>query len=250
MVTHPRAFEDSKAVVGRAREKTGLPVSVLAAPTLIADPAQLGEIRERGADCLGVAMDLPTPELFSRHRGAGVGGPHRWDHYWQVARWGLEAFGPRRVSVHLIVGLGETEREMIETVQEAWDLGAVPHLFSFFPEGGSLLAGEGQPPIGRYRRVQLARHMIASEAVRADRMTFGEAGEVLDFGVDVTSFLRDGSAFRTSGCAGSNGEVACNRPYGNERPGGILYNYPFRLDEEDLGAVARELRDGTGGRRP
>jgi biotin synthase len=40
--------------------------------------------------------------------------------------------------------------------------------------------------------------------------------------------LVDGIAFETSGCPD------CNRPYYNERPGGIMYNYPRRLTRTEV----------------
>jgi biotin synthase len=35
--------------------------------------------------------------------------------------------------------------------------------------------------------------------------------------------------------------VACNRPFGNEKPGNDLRNYPFALEAEDIALVRRQL---------
>ncbi|GAB4276276.1 MAG: radical SAM protein [Deferrisomatales bacterium] len=241
MVTRPEAFEGCREVVRRVRGEAGLPVSVLLAPTAVAEGERLLELRRSGADCLGIAVDAATPELFDRHRGRGVGGPHRWERYWEAVSQGVRAFGPRRVSVHLIVGLGETEQEMVRALQRVWDAGAVPHLFSFFPEPGSALAGRPQPAVDRYRRIQLARHLVVERGLRAEEMGFDGDGRLVALGADPRALLADGEAFRTSGCPGPDGRTACNRPFGNERPGGVLYNYPFPLDRADMEAVAREL---------
>ena len=241
MVTRPGAFDDALRVIRRVRRATGLPVSALVAPTALPDAGWPGALLGAGADCVGVAVDAATPELFERHRGRGVGGVHRWERYWAVVDGAVEAFGRGRVSVHLIVGLGETEQEMVGAIQRVRDAGAVPHLFSFFPEPGSRLARQGQPPVGRYRRIQVARHLIAEQGMDAGAMAFDGSGRIVSFGTDPGPVLRDGAAFMTSGCPGPDGGVACNRPYGNERPGGVLYNYPFRPGPEDLAAVAREL---------
>jgi biotin synthase len=219
-------------------------VSALIAPTVVREVERLRELREAGADCVGVAVDLATEGLFDRHRGAGVGGPHRWDQYWRTVGEAVRVFGRGKVSVHLIVGLGETEREMVGALADSWERGAVPHLFSFFPERGSPLEGRPQPPPARYRRVQLARHLIVTGAARMDAMSFGTEGELQDFGVDPEPYLRDGSVFMTSGCPGPDGRTACNRPYGNERPSGVLYNYPFVPGVEDLEVVAAEFDAG------
>jgi len=241
MVTRPGAFEDALGVIRRVRRATGLAVSALVAPTALPGAGWPKALRRAGADCVGVAVDAATPELFERHRGRGVGGAHRWDRYWAAVHEAVGTFGPGRVSVHLIVGLGETEREMVGAIRRTRDAGAVPHLFSFFPEPGSRLARRGQPPVDRYRRVQVARHLIVEHRLGPDEMAFDRSGRIVSFGADPGPLLRDGAAFMTSGCPGPDGGVACNRPYGNERPGGVLYNYPFRPGPEDLEAVAREL---------
>ncbi len=75
MVTRWRAREDTLYVVERLREAIDL-VSSLIAPTIV-DKGWLYELREAGADKVGVAIDAATPELFDRLRGRGVGGPHR-----------------------------------------------------------------------------------------------------------------------------------------------------------------------------
>ncbi|MFL7807311.1 MAG: hypothetical protein AB8I80_01700, partial [Anaerolineae bacterium] len=41
----------------------------------------LQALKDAGADKIGVAIDLATPELFDKHRGRGVGGPHQWERY-------------------------------------------------------------------------------------------------------------------------------------------------------------------------
>ena len=138
MITHRRAFADLNTVVARLRRETDLPISALIAPTLLTDlRTMLAETRAAGADMVGIAIDAATPPFFDRHRRTGVGGPHRWEHYWRTVEAAVEVFGPYKVGVHLIVGLGETEKEIIETIQRAHHLGAHTHLFSFFPEGGT-----------------------------------------------------------------------------------------------------------------
>jgi hypothetical protein len=52
------------------------------------------------------------------------------------------------------------EKEMVEAIQKAQDMGAHTHLFSFFPEKGSPMEGHPPPSLGQYRRIQLARWII------------------------------------------------------------------------------------------
>jgi biotin synthase len=242
MITHPKALDDTLFVIQRFKQETDLPVSVLISPTLIHDEGSLEAMKKKGADRIGVAVDAATPELFDRLRGKGVGGPHRWDHYWDVVRMAVEVFGRFYVGIHLIVGLGETEKEMVEAIQKGQDLGAHTHLFSFFPENGSPMENHAPPPIGQYRRIQLARWIINESLGPMDQMGFDEKGKLVDFGIDIKPLLQSGEPFMTSGCPGRDGKVACNRPYGNERPSGPIRNFPFMPEPADF----EEIKDQLG----
>ena len=114
-------------------------------------------VREAGADIFTVALDAVTPEIFERTRGRGVDSPHRYDHYWRAIEWAAEVFGPERFGAHLICGMGETERELLEVAQRIRDLGGHNHMFAFFPERGSLMEDWPAVDRGQWRRVQLAR---------------------------------------------------------------------------------------------
>jgi lipoyl synthase len=241
MITHPRAFEDTCSVIRRFKEETNLYISVLIAPTLIHSPSSLQELKNAGADRVGIAIDAATPLLFDQLRGTGVGGPHRWDHYWDVVRWAVDTFGPFYAGIHLIVGLGETEKEMVYTIQRGQDGGAHTHLFSFFPEKGSLMEKQSPPSLKQYRNIQLARWIINESLGSADRMTFDSTGRLIDFGCDIGPLLETGEPFMTSGCPGRDGKVACNRPYGNERPSGPIRNFPFTPEPEDIEEIKAQL---------
>ena len=153
-------------------------------------------------------------------------------------------FGPGNAGPHLMVGMGETEKEMCMTIQRARDMGCFSHLFSFFPEAGSAMEGHPQPPMDQYRRVQLARFLIDNDLSRADRMSWNHLGRITDFGLTAEELDRavdSGEPFRTSGCTGYDGHVACNRPFANSRPGPDMRNYPFPTTEEDVARIRRQM---------
>jgi biotin synthase-related radical SAM superfamily protein len=241
MITHPRALEDALYVTRRFKEETPLSISLLISPTLIRKKDSLTAMKNAGADRLGIAIDAATPELFDQLRGKGVGGPHQWDHYWNVVQMAASVFGEFYVGIHLIVGLGETEKEMVAAIQRGQDMGALTHLFSFFPEKGSPMEGYPSPPLGQYRRVQLARWIINEGMGSAGQMKFDESGRLIDFGMDVDPLIQIGEPFMTSGCPGRDGKVACNRPYGNERPSGPIRNFPFMPEKEDIEEIRKQL---------
>ncbi len=92
--------------------------------------------------------------------------------------------------------------------------------------------------------MQLARYIINREYGRAEAMTFNAAGQVVDFGLDIEDIVAEGLAFMTSGCPGEDGQVACNRPFGNERPSQPIRNYPFPPEPEDIALIRLQLREG------
>ena len=241
MITHPKALEDTIYVIKQFKEKTDLFISVLITPTLIHHLEALERMKKAGADHIGVAIDAATPELFDRLRGKGVNGPHRWGHYWKVVEMATEVFGKFYVGIHLIVGLGETEREMVQAIQRGQEMGASTHLFSFFPERGSPMESHPSPSLDQYRRIQLARWIINEGLGSIDQMRFDEKGKLIDFGMDIETLVQLGEPFMTSGCPGRDGKVACNRPYGNERPSDPIRNFPFMPEPEDIKEIRRQL---------
>lgn len=251
MITRRAAVADTEAACARLRSSFDIPVSLLISPTVLMD-GDLERLKAAGADKAGVAVDLATPALFDRYRGAGVRGPHRWDAYWRCFERALAVFGEGQAGVHLIAGMGESEQEMCQAIQRARDLGGRTHLFSFFPEAGSLLADHPRPSLVHYRHVQLARFLIDEGIARADRFGFDSRGRITDFGLpaaDRDRLIDSGEPFRTSGCPGHDGEVACNRPFANSRPGPHLRNYPFPPTAADLRRIrlqmsARAARSG------
>jgi biotin synthase-related radical SAM superfamily protein len=241
MVTHPKALEDTLYVIERLRSGTDLPISVLIAPTLIRRSDSLATMKKAGADRVGIAIDAATPELFDQLRGKGVGGPHQWEHYWDVVRMAVTVFGRFHAGIHLIVGLGETEKQMVAAIQKGQSMEAPTHLFSFFPEKGSPMEKHPPPSLGQYRRIQLARWIINESPGSYSQMKFDERGRLIDFGMDVEPLIWTGEAFMTSGCPGRDGKVACNRPYGNERPSEPIRNFPFMPENKDIEEIREQL---------
>lgn len=243
MITNKQAKKDTSDITKTIRQNLDTPVSLLISPTIL-QKEDLVEFKESGADMIGIAVDCATPTLFEKIRGSGVKGPHKWEKYWKCYQEAIDIFGKRKVGVHLIVGLGETEEEMIETIQRAYDMGGSTHLFSFFPEEDSHLSEHPQPPLGQYRRIQLARFIIDEGICRIDDFSFDLSGKLTDFGMsenNLSSVIKKGTPFMTSGCPGNDGNVACNRPYANCLPGPNIRNYPFCPEEEDIQSILKEL---------
>ena len=241
MVTHPRALDDACAVINAFVTRTGIPVSGLIPAGVMKGEADMQRIKDAGADRVGIGIDAATEPLFDALRGSGVGGPHKWDQYLKTLDEAVKVFGKYNAGVHLIVGLGETEAEMVKIIDDSYKRGAVTHLFSFFPEEGSVMEKSPRPTVGRYRRMQLARHLINVEGKEFSDFTFSENGDLTDFGIDIKPYIELGLPFMTSGCPGNDGFVACNRPFSNERPSEPMRNYHFIPNEEDKEIIASQI---------
>jgi biotin synthase len=224
-------------------------ISVLITPTII-NKNWLIRVKKAGADKVGIAVDAATETIFDKLRGKEVRGPHKWSKYWETVKESVEIFGSENVGIHLIVGIGETEKEMIKTIQRAQNTGARTHLFSFFPEEGSVMENNPQPPLGSYRRVQLARYIINYDVGSYSEMKFNGLGQLVDFGLSPEEYervLNISEAFMTSGCKGGTIDNACNRPMGNCTPFqasiGHWRNFPIVPEEDDMAKIREQLKD-------
>ena len=252
MITNGKCRSATMEMTRRLSEETSLPVSILIAPTILGRK-DLEDLKESGADKIGVALDLATPELFDRYRGSGVGGPHKWDRYMDTLRAALEIFQPSpdifrhpNVGVHLMVGMGESEQQMVLLMERIRHMGAVNHLFSFFAEKGSRLADRPQPPWSTYLRIQLARYLLEEGLAESGDMRFDSEGRIVGFGIApdlLDSIIEHGKAFMTTGCLGPDGEVACNRPFGNCLPDTRQWNYPYPPNKEETALIRRHIFD-------
>jgi biotin synthase len=244
MITNPRAVKDTVGVAEALNEGlVGIPISILISPTVIKQP-DLVRFKKVGVDMIGVAVDAATERLFAQYRGNGVKGPHRWSHYWDTLRAAVGVFGRRKVGTHLIVGLGETEQEMAAIFQCVHDLGSLLHLFSFFAESNSQLQEMASPPWASYLRLQLARYVIEEDLSRQEWFHFDGNQEIAHFGLTeskLKELVTTGLPFLTSGCPDTEGNVACNRPFGNCLPGPRQWNYPYLPNQEELGLICKEL---------
>ncbi len=248
MITHPRSDEDTRVVLRRWVERVPhVPVSILSNPTTMTR-ADVQELYDLGAETFTVALDAATPELFDRTRGHGVQSPHSWAKYWEILHAAAEIFGPEHFGAHLIVGMGETDYEVLVQVQALKDLEGHSHMFAFFPERGSLMDHLPAVPRPQWRRVQLARYLIDYRGHHLARMRFDETGRLIDFGLpaeELDRVITAGTAFRTSGCPGREGAdiSACDRPYGDSPPSDIA-SYPFAPKGGDLRRIRAQLRRG------
>jgi len=244
-VQDPRAYDDLIEMTERVhRAAPDVPLSALVSATTL-DEHRLAHIREAGADIIGVGLDAASPELFEKTRGREARGPHHWDHHWKIIRAARDLYGPMKVNCHVIVGLGETDRELVELLYQLKSEAIAAYLFSFNPEPGTMMHDEQRAPIHRLRRVQLVKHLIEHDDLPAESIAFDEDGFIAELeghGDAVAAAVDSGVPFMTDGCPDRDGAVACNRPYGSYRPGEAFRDYPFAPEPADVEVIREEMR--------
>lgn len=247
MITHPKSDDDTVTVLKNWTSRIdpkAIPISILSNPTTMGRK-NVQELHELGSDIFTVAIDAATPELFDRTRGKGVQSPHTWKKYWEVLLDAKDIFGPEKFGAHIIVGMGETEYEVLTLVEQLVAMGGHSHMFCFYPEKGSLMDHLPATPRDQWRRVQLGRYMLDYCGGKVKHMKFDSEGRVIDFGLpkaELDMIIDTGLAFRTSGCPGKFAEdiSACDRPYGDSPPSDIA-SYPFAPQEVDLRLIRNQL---------
>lgn len=218
-VTHsPGVFRRTLDLIQKLRERTSLPVDAAFLPKSF---EEVQALFEAGLDHLGFGLDAASERVFARVKGPG------WGSIVHLIEKTSSEY-PGKVAAHLIVGLGETEEEMVRMIQRMHDMGVITGLFAFTPVAGTRMESFPPPDLASYRRIQIARYLIIRNIARAEDFSFSDAGRVIAFPPFDLKVLSNGEAFRTSGCPN------CNRPYYNERPSGPIYNFPYPPSPEEV----------------
>ncbi len=206
-----------------------IPLTVCSYPV---NKTVLEEMKVLGVKRVGISFDCATPELFEEIKGSKRGVDITWQILEKAFVDATEVFGNRFVSTHLIIGLGETEKQAVDFIQRFYDKKITVGLFAFTAVRGTDLEKRPQPEMASYRRIQLARHLIFKGKSSSSNMSFSkEEGVIIDFGTstaEIKNALVLGKPFKTSGCP------HCNRPFYNESPGKELYNFPRDLLSKEL----------------
>ncbi len=220
-LNYPSVLDDVLALVKQIKMRgIKAPISISCQPL---SRTEVEKLAEAGVERMSIPLDAAAKHIFDRVKGYLADGPYNWYRQKDALLKAVEVLGKAKVSTHLIVGLGESEKDMVQTIQWCVDRGIYPALFSFTPIPGTALEQNHPPNIRRYRRVQLARYLINEHKTRFEKMSFTSEERIVNFGVpqeQLTKVIQLGIPLVTSGCPN------CNRPYYNEKPSGPVYNFP------------------------
>lgn len=226
VVSQPGILNMLVQEIEKAKRITQIPLCISGGITCMQDVVKLMEL---GVERVTIALDAVSPEIYKRVKSGD------FETRLELLKECAVMF-PGKIGTHLIVGLGESEEQMVEMLQMMHDENIVVALFAFTPVKGTKMESLEQPPIESYRRIQIAHYLIKKKICRKEDITF-ENGKITGLPLsfkEIRKILANGEAFLTSGCAG------CNRPYYNERPGGILYNYPRKMSHEEIEKAIKE----------
>jgi biotin synthase len=244
MVTHGHAYRDTCDISSRIAKAVRTPLSILVAPPTL-NRQRLETFKSIGVDMIGIGMDAVTEQLFRSIRTDVPAGGLKWEKYWQVIDDSRDIFGPWKVNVHTLVGLGEADEDLIRMFVRLREREIFSYLFCFNPEPDSRMAEHPKSPLARWRRIQLAKHLVETEGYELDQFDFDPDGGLVHLRARraaVEAVVDEGIAFMTNGCPGEKGEPGCTRPYGSYRPAEPFRDYPFPPTRSDLGDIRQQLR--------
>lgn len=216
----PSTLKELADLVRDIVDRTGSNVSVSIS---VVDRPMIEMLKNAGASRIGIALDGASEAVFEMIKGSGVGNPYTWESVWKSLFNAVEVFGRGNVSTHLIIGLDETDEDIVRTMIRCHEEGILVSLFAYTPMKGTKSIG-GPPELERYRALQIARSLIMDKGAR-ESFHFNVEGKLI--GLPENFDLEPSIIFQTRGCPD------CNRPYYNERPRGPMYNYPRELDDAE-----------------
>jgi biotin synthase-related radical SAM superfamily protein len=221
------AMEELSSLVGRVAG--GHPVSVAMPPW---GAELMANLKVAGAERLTVPIDCASPRLFRAVKGRAM------PECLNALKSAVELFGVGMVGTHVIVGLGETEKEVVALAGRLLSMGVMPSLFALTPVKGTMMEGRGPPPVATFRRLQLALYIMEEVGAESEGFSFNSRGRIAGYPVEKTALeatVKSGKPFETRGCPG------CNRPYFNERVSGPLFNFPRPPSQGEIKCIEEEL---------
>jgi biotin synthase len=244
MVTHGYAYRDTLDIARRISRRVATPLSILVAPPTL-NEQRLRELKDAGVDMIGIGLDAVTEELFRSKRSDVPQGGLDWKNYWDIVSHARDIYGAWKVNCHTLVGLGETDHDLMQTFARLLDRQIFSYLFCFNPEPDSRMADEPKSSVSRWRRIQLAKFLLEETGVAPSAFAYDDDGmlEAISAPADlVDRVVEDGHAFMTNGCPGAGGEPGCTRPMGSWRPDEAPRDYPWRPEAENRQDILAELR--------
>ncbi|MBT0159472.1 radical SAM protein [Candidatus Bathyarchaeota archaeon A05DMB-2] len=235
-LNYPDVIQHLITLVKTIKNAAAVPISISCQPQ---NRENIQKLADAGAERISIAIDASTSKLFSQTKGIEANGPYTWRKTLKLLRDAVEIFGKNHVTTHLIIGLGETEKQAANAIQKLADYNIQTALFAFTPVRGTFMQNRPQPDVAAYRRIQLARYLITNRQACSRNFTYDGNGKITSYHVEENTLheiVASGKPFQTTGCPD------CNRPYYNEKPTGPIYNHPEPLSPEEIATIKNQLK--------
>ena len=235
-LNYPENFEHLIEIITQIKKNSKIPISIAVPPL---SNEKLNKLKLLGIDKVGIALDGATRKIFEDIKGEGVQGPYHWNDHLLHLKEALKIFSEGNVTTHLIVGLGETSEDILRLIEDLNNLGIRVSLFAFTPIKGTKLENLVQPNLIKFRKIQLGRYLIVNDKKTIKDFTFNSKGELIKINInkkELKNIIEESEAFMTSGCPD------CNRPYYTSRPSGPIFNFPRRLNRNEIEEIYNLLQ--------
>ncbi|BBE31652.1 radical SAM protein [Tepiditoga spiralis] len=184
-----------------------IPISISIRPKNIEEVKEL--FNKYNVDKVGISIDAVNENLFNKIRNGN------YQRQMSILRDCANIF-LHKITTHVIVGLGETDKDIVKFMLEMKRLNVTTSLFAFTPIQGTPLENLSRPSLERYRSIQYVREIINNYEVDITKFDFNPDDSLKSM---PNLYIDKEEAKKTSGCPW------CTRPYYNDTPKKV-YNIP------------------------
>lgn len=220
------SLNEARDFINYVKNNLNIPISVSAK---VENEVDINNFFDIGVEKIGIAVDAANKDLYENIKGKNFEEKVTF-----IKELGNKYKG--KISSHIIVGLGETHEDIFDLYEDLINNNVTVSLFAFTPVKGTKLEDVKSPSIESYRRVQLMTYLIKKGYKKSNfKFEDGYLVGLLPLESKTYDEIQNGIPFKISGCKD------CNRPYYNERPGGIIYNYSRDLNSDECKLSILEL---------
>jgi lipoate synthase len=146
---HPgKTTGDMVDVTRRIRESSNIPIGVEA---YTPDFSDIGRLKDAGADELKINIQSYDRTIFSK-----ICPGLDYNRILKILEYGVEVFGKNNVCSNIIIGMGETDKNVLEGVEKLANMGAVANIRML--------------RVNRYNRISLEKSLGTVKNVSAERL--------------------------------------------------------------------------------
>jgi len=226
VVQNSNYLRETLSFIRFIRECSNLPLSISVRTESL---EEIKKLFAYGASQVGLALDAVEKKDYQKIKKG---------YYYRFLNFLIQAARqfPGKITTHIIVGFSENEKQVISMLKKLHKEGITIALFAFTPVPGTLMAKKKPPDLAKYRRIQLAHNLITHNLRYSFR--FNRNSELVSCGWSKKELLKgfvNTDLFQTTGCKG------CNRPFYNEKPLSLLYNYHYKLTGNEFRQTVEQL---------